>query len=289
MTADARPPFVLHDVTRATFNQVNAARSADAPLFVLKQVSSLVIENCTGLPNLHSDDVTERTELPATLRPARRRMKIFVIGDSISMHYGPALERLLEPRFDYDRKRNDGKDISTSLDDPSGANGGDSSMVLDYLRRRRAGNPIQADILLLNCGLHDLRTDPVTKQKRVPLPDYAANLRSILAEAAAMQLHVVWVRITPVIDDVHNARCQKFHRFAADVDAYNRVADEIMTASSVPELDLHVFSLPFLPNGLIDHVHYDEPTREQQAAFLASALGALADRGTFNRTASSSQ
>jgi len=85
MTADARPPFVLHDVTRATFNQVNAARSADAPLFVLKQVSSLVIENCAGLPNLHADDVTERTELPATLRPARRRMKIFVIGDSISI------------------------------------------------------------------------------------------------------------------------------------------------------------------------------------------------------------
>src|SRR5690606_21093314 len=109
----------------------------------------------------------------------------------------------------------------------------------------------------------------ITKQKRVPLPDYAANLRAILAEAAVMSLRVIWVRTTPVIDDVHNTRSQKFHRFAADVDTYNLVADEIMSAAGVPLLDLHAFSLSFLPAGLIDHVHYDDHTREQQAAFLA--------------------
>jgi polygalacturonase/lysophospholipase L1-like esterase len=282
-TEDQRPPVALHDVMRASFTQVNAARSDRVPLFVLKQVSSLMIQNCSGLADQRSVAPIERGQLPATEVGASSRTRVFVIGDSISMHYGPALEQLLAPRFDYDRKRNDGTDGTVNLDDPTGANGGDSRMVLEYLRLRRQRNPIKADVLLLNCGLHDLRTDPITKQKRVPLAEYAANLRAILAEAVNMRLPVVWVRITPVIDDLHNSRSQKFHRFAADVDTYNRVADDIMRASGVPLLDLHTFSLPFLPGGLIDHVHYDEPTRGHQAAFLAAGLNELAAAGTFNR------
>lgn len=30
--------------------------------------------------------------------------RLFVIGDSISIHYGPHLQRLLGATFDYDRK-----------------------------------------------------------------------------------------------------------------------------------------------------------------------------------------
>jgi polygalacturonase/lysophospholipase L1-like esterase len=288
-TGDARPPFVLHDVTQANFSQITAARQEQTPLFALKQVSSLMLQNCAGISDQRLEKPVGRATLPVMEAVPASRQRIFVLGDSISMQYGPPLERLLAPRFDYDRKRNDGADGNTNLDDPTGANGGDSRMVLAYLRLRRERNPIHADILLLNCGLHDLRTDPVTKQKRVPLAEYAANLRAILAEAAAMHLRVVWVRITPVIDAMHNARCQKFHRFATDVDTYNRVADEIMNAAGAPLLDLHAFSLPFLPDGLIDHVHFDERTRERQAVFLAAKLNSLAEAGNLNRTTPPSQ
>ncbi len=262
-TEDLRPAITLHDVTDATLSHVRTMTAAGVRPLVTRDVAGLVLESSPGL-------------LPPASRP-----RVFVLGDSISMQYGPALERLLAPRFDYDRKRDDGAGTSANLDDPDGANGGDSSMVLAYLRTRRARQPIPADILLLNCGLHDIRTDPVTRAKRTSREEYAANLRLILAEAAAMGLRVVWVRTTPVVDALHNTRCGKFHRFAADVAAYNEVADGIMRAAGVPELDLHAFTLPLLPGALVDHAHFDEPTREKQAAFLAGGLFALADRDGF--------
>ena len=53
---------------------------------------------------------------------------LHVVGDSISIHYGPYLQTMLTGVMTYSRKTApDG-----SLDDR--ANGGDSSMVLDYLR-----------------------------------------------------------------------------------------------------------------------------------------------------------
>lgn len=285
---DARPPFVLHDVARVRFNGVNGERSPATPPFVLKNVEALSLAHCVGIPDFRSEAPIEKAELPGVAAPANRP-RVFVVGDSISMHYGPALERALAPRLAYDRKRDDGSGTSGNLDQPDGANGGDSRMVLDYLRRRRERNPIAADFLLLNCGLHDLRTDPATGQKRVPLAEYVSNLRAILDEAARMKLRVVWVRITPVVDEIHNTRCQKFHRFAVDVDEYNRAADQVMRTAGVPTLDLHACSVPTVPGAFIDHVHFDEATREKQAAFLAAGLAALVDAGAVPTPHLSSQ
>lgn len=282
---DARPAFVVEDVSRASFSHVSTTITDGKPRFVLKQVEAMSFDHCAGVPDRLVETCVTRTALPAASRDAAPTERVFVVGDSISMHYGPALERLLAPHFAYDRKRDDGTGTSVNLDDPAGANGGDSRQVLEYLRRRRTHHPIRADVLLLNCGLHDLRTDPVTGAKRVPLAEYAENLRAILAEADAMGLRVVWVRTTPVVDAVHNARSTKFHRFAADVDAYNRTADEVMHAAGVPTIDLHGFSQPLVPAGLIDHVHYDEPVREKQAAFLVAQLEALAAGGRLRRSA----
>jgi polygalacturonase/lysophospholipase L1-like esterase len=269
-TDDQRPALVLDDVTDITLDQVKVQ--------TVPGVTPLVTRNVAGLA------VVGSPSLGALAHNLRRR--VFVLGDSISMQYGPALERLLAPHFEYDRKRDDGAGTSANLDDPNGANGGDSRMVLAYLRSRRSHQPISADILLLNCGLHDIRTDPVTQAKRTPIDEYRANLQAILTEAAAMGLRVVWVRTTPVIDRLHNSRCEKFHRFAADVDAYNQAADEIMRAAGVPILDLHAFTLPLLPGALIDHAHFDEVTREKQAVFLAAGLRSLAESGALPATGS---
>jgi lysophospholipase L1-like esterase len=203
--------------------------------------------------------------------------RVFVIGDSISIHYGPALERLLAPRFAYDRLRAEPDDATTNLDLPDGANGGDSRRVLAYLRRRQAQDPLPPGFLLLNCGLHDIKRDPVTRALQVPLEEYAANLTAVLAVAATMQQRVVWVRTTPVVDAVHNRKPGRFLRFAADVDAYNAAADAVMRAAGVPIVDLHDFSRRFGSEAYVDHVHYREPIREKQAAFLAEALRRIAD------------
>jgi polygalacturonase len=270
-TPDARPALILDDVADVHLSQVNAACAPGVPVLRLKDVSGLSITDCAGL--------ADGKEIAAGSQARAWPQRIFVIGDSISLDYDRSLARNLAPRFAYDRKRDDGTGTSIDLDDPKGANGGDSRMVLDYLRRRRERNPIAADVLVLNCGLHDLRTDPATGEKRVPLPEYSANLRAILDEAAAMGLAVAWVRITPVNEAIHNSRCTKFHRFTADIDAYNRAADEVMRTAGIPLIDLHAFTLPLMPAALTDHVHFNESTREQQGAFIASSVATLVNAG----------
>lgn len=200
--------------------------------------------------------------------------RLFVIGDSISIQYGPYLEAFVSGSFTYDRKRDaaGGAKAGHNLDVPQGANGGDSSMVLAYLKTRAARDPLKADVLLLNCGLHDIKTDLKTGARQVPPEDYARNLRAILVEAKTAGAAVIWVRTTPVVTEIHNARSRAFHRFAADVAAYNAIADEIMSAAGVPIIDLHGFSARFVPAGFVDHVHFSETVRERQAAYIAGAL-----------------
>ena len=148
---------------------------------------------------------------------------------------------------------------------------------------RRQRDPIKADVLLLNCGLHDIRRNPQSRAIQIALSAYTANLRTILSEAAAQKLQVVWMRTTPVVDEIHNAKSTAFHRFAADLAAYNKAADEVMHAAGVPIVDLHAFSASFVPAGLMDHVHYVEAVREKQAAFLAGSLFTLAGEGRIVR------
>lgn len=199
--------------------------------------------------------------------------RLFVIGDSISIHYGPCLEKLLAGKFQYARKEDlPGKQAAANLDIPQGANGGDSAMVLAYLRARAASDPIQAEVLMLNCGLHDIKTDPLTGTRQIPETRYEQNLRACLTEAGSMNLPVIWLNTTPVFDEVHNSRVNDFHRFSTDVDSYNAIAGRVMREAGVPVIDLHGFTLQFLPDGYCDHVHFTEELRHRQAIFLAGVL-----------------
>ena len=71
-------------------------------------------------------------------------------------------------------------------------------------------------MLLLNCGLHDIKCNPAahTPAPQVPLERYRRNIYdsiTVAREKLGAKL-VVWVRTTPVVDDVHNARSTEFHR-----------------------------------------------------------------------------
>lgn len=201
-------------------------------------------------------------------------LRLFIIGDSISIQYCPYLEKLFEGTFVYDRKRDSaGAPKATSnLDVPTGANGGDTDMVLAYLRHRRAHDPIAADVLVINCGLHDIKVDVATRAIQVPIERYEQNLRGIVAEARAMKLRLVWINTTPVVDEVHNRLSTTFHRFARDLAAVNASAARVLGEAGVPIIDLHGFSAPLVPDGFIDHVHYSESVSEKQATFLFAEL-----------------
>ncbi|MEZ4867219.1 MAG: GDSL-type esterase/lipase family protein [Caldilineaceae bacterium] len=197
--------------------------------------------------------------------------KLYVLGDSISIQYGPYLQQALQGVMAYARKEGETEAL-LNLDNPQGANGGDSGMVLAFLRGLQRQGGLDADLLLLNCGLHDIKTDPQSGQQQVPLDRYQENLHAIVNLVATLQPALVWVRTTPCDEHVHNTLQKSFHRFAADCAAYNAAADAIMTAAGVPLLDLHTFTHNLGPDLYCDHVHFHEAIRAQQGAFIAGWL-----------------
>jgi hypothetical protein len=143
-------------------------------------------------------------------------------------------------------------------------------MVLDYLRALQLDHPF--DILLINCGLHDIKRTLTTHELQVPLDRYEANLCEILARAQRLAACTIWMRTTPVIDERHNRLNTTFHRFEADVEAYNAVADRIMQEHGITTIDLFTFTRNFGPDVYVDHVHFTGEVRAQQAAFIAGCL-----------------
>lgn len=198
---------------------------------------------------------------------------VYVIGDSISMQYGPYLKTYLDGFMGYARKEAT-DEARLKLACPQGDNGGDSSMVLAFLKAKAAAGGIHADFLLLNCGLHDIKTNPATGAKQVTLSQYETNLRAIIKTVAGMGPRLIWVRTTPCDERVHNTKGAQFHRFSADCIAYNTVADRVMKEAGVPSIDLYNFTLTLGNDLYCDHVHFREPIRQQQAAFLAGWLHA---------------
>jgi hypothetical protein len=191
---------------------------------------------------------------------------VFVLGDSISIHYGPYLAEALGDGFRYDRKR-----APEDATLPDQANGGDSGQVLAYLRSA-AGRAIPPGFLLLNCGLHDIKLHPGADSCQVPVDRYESNLEESLRCCAERALQAIWVRTTPVVEALHRARSPGFDRREADLAAYNTRADRVMGRHGIPTVDLHRFTLPFLPGGVVDHVHFGVEVRRLQGAFLAGFI-----------------
>ncbi len=195
-------------------------------------------------------------------------MKLYVIGDSISLQYGPHLEAYLRGTMEYDRKSGEAEAMM-DLDNPQGANGGDSEMVLAFMRGLARTREFTADILLVNCGLHDIKRDPQTHEPQVPLERYRENLKQIVETSRQIAGQMIWVRTTPVDQKIHNQRQTAFFRFEEDLQAYNQAADAITAAAGVPAVDLHTFTLRTGEDLFTDHVHFREEVQQKQAAFLA--------------------
>ena len=198
------------------------------------------------------------------------RPLVFVIGDSISLGYGPYLERCLAPFFHYTRKQG----VATqALGLPARGNGGDSSQVLMYLDSNSVHDEIsEVDYLLVNCGLHDIRTDPVSGSKQVDEATYRANLEKIVVAARELCTTFCWIRTTPCDESVHNRPGASMHRFSADCRAYNEVADSVMNSRAVPCIDLDEFTTTLGHDLYTDHVHFPPHIQARQAAFIAGWL-----------------
>jgi lysophospholipase L1-like esterase len=195
--------------------------------------------------------------------------KLFVLGDSISMHYGPYLAEMLRGVLAYARKEPT-SEPPPDLPYPADANGGDSSAALAYLRERLGS--LDPDVLLVNCGLHDIKTDPHSGASQVSPDRYRANLREMAALVAAAGVRTFWVRTTPLDDATHNSRSVGFHRYHRDVIRYNEIADAVWKGAGIPIIDLYTFTCNVGPELYCDHVHLTMRVRELQAAYIAGSL-----------------
>jgi hypothetical protein len=200
-------------------------------------------------------------------------MKIYLVGDSISVHYGRHLATYLRGIIYHSQKEGEAEALQ-DLDKPQGANTGDSAMLLAFLQEKAQSGGIGADLVLFNCGLHDIKTDPATGARQISQQQYGENLRAILKVVIEMGVKPVWVRTTPCDESVHNRKGLVFQRFSADCVSYNALADEVMKEAGIPTIDLYTFTLNLGPDLYCDHVHFHEPIREKQAAYIAGWLSA---------------
>mgnify|MGYP005848844859 CR=1 FL=1 len=204
---------------------------------------------------------------------------LFVLGDSVSMHYGPHLQRALGPTFAYARKGSVATADAVEVPTDDNANGGDSRMCLAYLRDRCSDPAFAPDLLLLNCGLHDVKQPPGGGPLQVPLDEYAANLRAMAALLADTRprTRLVFATTTPVCEEHHNGPRSGIWRCQRDVDQCNDAARAVMVEVGAPVVDLAAFTLTqgdprdTLPDGR----HFTEPVRAAQGVFLAGWLHAL--------------
>lgn len=202
------------------------------------------------------------------------RPSFFLIGDSISIHYTDDLKQYGAEWMSLERKTDDGK-----ADPEAGVmeneNGGDSKMVLGYLKARLEDPDFKPDFLLINCGLHDIKRKMPEGQLQVEPEDYRKNLTRIFEMAQGHRIPLIWIRTTPVVDHIHNSQSTSVHRYARDLDRYNAIADEVAAKFQVPVIDLYGFTKPLGEDVFIDHVHYDEKTRSLQAAFIAGNISRI--------------
>ena len=199
------------------------------------------------------------------------KQEVFLVGDSVSVHYTPYLRNFMSSKFEFGRKEDNGL-AEKNLDVPQGANGGNSSMVLEYLKSKLKDERFKPEFLILNAGLHDIKRDPVTNQIAINQEKYKSNLVEIFELLEEYEIKPIWIKTTPVVDSIHNKNGMAFFRFSEDVDVYNNIADSICIERNIPIIDLFGFTEKMGDGEYVDHVHFSEKARELQAVFIAGFL-----------------
>ncbi len=185
---------------------------------------------------------------------------VILIGDSIRLGYQSVVQRQLAG--------------AAEVWGPE-KNGGDSRKILDYLDAWVIAR--RPDVVHLNCGLHDIKTSFGSDVRAVPLSQYQANLREILARIRQNTTSVIiWATTTPVNYAWHHAN-KDFDRFEADVDAYNVAAADVAREFAVPLNDLNAVVAAAGRDSLLlpDGVHFTDPGYALLGATAASIIGRL--------------
>jgi len=209
--------------------------------------------------------------------------RLFVIGSSTTLLFGPYLKAMVAGEYHYARKGDESEQIKlamANLDVPSGASAGDSNRVLAYLRSLEPSGGLAADVVLIQVGAHDIKRSRSTGQVQVPLDDYCRNVEAIADWLIQRGIATHWLSSGPLDEKIHNAACAAFERREQDMNDYNAALQAILNRKGIPILDLAGYTLRLGPlsETLKDHIHFKDPIVQLQAAYIAGYLHALARR-----------
>ncbi|MEI6076581.1 MAG: SGNH/GDSL hydrolase family protein [Verrucomicrobiota bacterium] len=168
--------------------------------------------------------------------------RLLIIGDSISRGYTLAVRHLLQGKFNVHR---------------APANCGSTVTGLKQFDVW-LGNG-KWDVIIWNFGIHDRKTEPAV---------YRHNLETLLQRLKHTGAKVIWVRTTPASSGKNSegfteAQCRQL----------NRIADEVMKAGKVPEVDLYSLLKPRLAElQLLNNVHFRETGYQVMGEKVAAAV-----------------
>ena len=169
--------------------------------------------------------------------------RVILIGDSIRMGYQPVVERELGGLADVRGP---------------GENGGTSDNVLTHLDEWAVSH--EADLVHVNCGLHDIKRLRDADDIMVPLDRYRSNVEEILRTLVdRTSAGVIWATTTPVNERRHAER-KGFDRHERDVADYNRAAVDVARELGVEVNDLWGVVTRSGRDGLLaeDGVHFTQ-------------------------------
>lgn len=158
----------------------------------------------------------------------------------------------------------------------NGLNSGESTReLMRYISSSHLSDE-ESGIVLLNCGLHDIKRNRETKEINVDEKTYEMNLEKAILRFRKEGMQVIWVSTTPVIDELHNTRITEFYRFNEDVIKYNTIACNVMNRKEVPIIDLYEYVYQILDDKIFrDHVHFQNDVCEKQAAYIMKHINQL--------------
>ena len=135
---------------------------------------------------------------------------VILIGDSIRMGYQPYLAEELAGQADVWGPQKNSSDSACVLEN-----------VEDWVVAR------DADIVHVNCGLHDIKRLTAAGPCQVPLDRYRENLQAIFSRIRdAGSATLIWATITPLNEEHHQAN-KPFCRYSRDAREYHAASLEI--------------------------------------------------------------
>jgi isoamyl acetate esterase len=194
-----------------------------------------------------------------TLGPTQPRMKVTLIGDSIRLNSQQFVRDCLPPRF--------------QVSAPS-VNCKSSHNVAADIRNWVSGTT--ADVVHINCGLHDIRYD-LGQDHPVSSPEeYLDNLRVVFTYLAATGVSIIWATSTPTNEVAHNT--SKLYRwYQADLVEYNRLSMDLALDFGFHINDMYGRLSETNAQALLlpDGVHFDRSGNELIGRYVADAIQAI--------------